>query len=340
MKKHLSGFYWLTLATLSACAFLALSMPTAAQKETSKVAETPTPVPSQPAAEETATADQWLLKLTAWRTQRESDLDAPDGWLSLIGLEWLTNGVNTVGTSLDSTLRIGAPGPQHIGLLTVTGAGPKEQIVQFSPPPGGFPDELMINGTPAHPGPLSVNDKTPSTITWRSLTLTVLERGGRFVLRIKDANSPTRLSFHGLNWYAPDPDYYITAAWIPYNPPHIEDIPTIIGTTLKLPAPGIVEFDFKGKLIRLEPVVEDPSGKTLFFILRDTTSKTTTYESARFLHTGLPDHGLDKPGLLDLDFNRLENPPCAYTPYATCPLPPELNRLTIAIDAGEKRFTP
>ena len=85
-------------------------------------------------------------------------------------------------------------------------------------------------------------------------------------------------------------------------------------------------------------MLEDPSGKTLFFILRDATSKTTTYNAARFLHTGLPDHGLDQPGTLMLDFNRLENPACAYTPYATCPLPPEDNRLPVAIEAGEKRY--
>ena len=84
--------------------------------------------------------------------------------------------------------------------------------------------------------------------------------------------------------------------------------------------------------------MEDPLGKTLFFILKDETSKATTYAGGRFLHSGLPDHGLDKPGLLTLDFNRLENPPCAYTDYATCPLPPEQNQLGVALDAGEQRF--
>ncbi len=112
----------------------------------------------------------------------------------------------------------------------------------------------------------------------------------------------------------------------------------MIGTTLELTAPGIAEFTLGDKTLRLEPVIEPGEKDVLFFILRDETSRTTTYQAARFLHTGLPDHGLDQPGLLTLDFNKLENPPCAYTPYATCPLPPEQNRLPVALEAGEQRY--
>jgi uncharacterized protein (DUF1684 family) len=97
-------------------------------------------------------------------------------------------------------------------------------------------------------------------------------------------------------------------------------------------------FLLDGKVLHLEPVLEDPSGKTLFFILRDESSKTTTYGGGRFLHAGLPNQGLDQPGNLTLDFNRLENPPCAYTAYATCPLPPVQNQLAVALEAGERRY--
>jgi uncharacterized protein (DUF1684 family) len=116
------------------------------------------------------------------------------------------------------------------------------------------------------------------------------------------------------------------------------DIPTILGTVSKLPAPGAAEFTVDGKVVRLEPVLEDPQSTELFFILRDTTSKTTTYGAGRFLYTELPDHGLTQPGEVWLDFNELINPPCAFTPYATCPLPPPQNRLTVAIPAGEQRY--
>ena len=93
-----------------------------------------------------------------------------------------------------------------------------------------------------------------------------------------------------------------------------------------------------GKTYRLEPVLEDPKSTQLFFVLRDPTSATTTYHACRFLYTVLPDHGLEQPGTLTLDFNKLENPPCAYTPYATCPLPPAGNRLPVALPVGEKRY--
>jgi hypothetical protein len=97
-------------------------------------------------------------------------------------------------------------------------------------------------------------------------------------------------------------------------------------------------FLLNGVIVHLEPVIEDPARNTLFFILRDSTSESTTYPGGRFLHTGLPDHGLDKPGSLILDFNRLENPPCAYTVYATCPLPPDMNKLPVAVEAGERLY--
>jgi uncharacterized protein (DUF1684 family) len=121
-------------------------------------------------------------------------------------------------------------------------------------------------------------------------------------------------------------------------PPKVLDIPTILGTVSKLPAPGAAEFTIDGKTVRLEPVLESPDSKELFFIMRDTTSKTTTYGGGRFLYTDLPDHGVAQPGEVILDFNRLINPPCAFTAFATCPLPPTQNRLPVAIAAGEKRY--
>jgi uncharacterized protein (DUF1684 family) len=205
-------------------------------------------------------------------------------------------------------------------------------------PAGGFPPDLIVDGGPARETHLTVTNARSPIIAWHGLTLAVLARGERFALRIKDADAPARLSFRGLNWYAPDPRFRVAARWIPFDPPRTEKIPTGLGTTLDLPTPGIAEFTLDGQTLHLAPVIEDPEGKTLFFILRDTTSQSTTYAEARFLHTGLPDHGLAQPGTLILDFNRLENPACAYTPYANCPQPPELNRLPVALEAGEKLY--
>jgi len=213
-------------------------------------------------------------------------------------------------------------------------------VVQLLSPAGGFPAGLTINGQPAREIALSTSDAAPSTLAIGSLSMVVMERAGRFVLRIKDSSSEARTAFHGLNWFPPDPKLVIEARWIPYKPPQIVQIPTALGNSLQMPAPGVVLFLLNGDPVQLEPVLEDPQARSLLFILRDATSTSSTYPGGRFLHTQIPDHGLDQPGSLVLDFNRLENPPCAYTPYATCPLPPEQNRLDTAIEAGEKRYTP
>jgi hypothetical protein len=292
-------------------------------------------VSSRPPAASAAAGDAaWRQEVDAWRAQREHELSAPDGWLTLVGLEWLKPGVNSFGTAPDNSIKIRAQAPEHFGLLTVSGT-----TVQLLAPSGGFPADFQMDGKPAREGTLSANDANPSTLTWHGLSMVVLPRGGRYALRIKDADSPTRTGFHGLHWYAPDAQFRVTAHWIPFSPPRVEKIPTIIGTTLDMPAPGIAEFTLNDKTVRLEPVFEGGERDKLFFILRDATSQTTTYQAARFLHTGLPSNGVDKPGTLTLDFNELYNPPCAYTPYATCPLPPEQNRLPVAIEAGEQRYS-
>jgi hypothetical protein len=265
------------------------------------------------------------------------EISAPDGWLTLAGLEWLKSGVNSIGSAPDNQIHLPAGSPDHLGLLTVSGKAP-DGVVQLLSPSAGFPPELTTDGKPAREGSLVVDDRKPTVVAWHGITLVVLKRGDRFVLRIKDAGSTARTGFRGLKWYAPNPQYRVTARWVPFKPAQILEIPTVLGTTLKLPAPGIAMFLLNGVIVHLEPVIEDPARNTLFFILRDSTSESTTYPGGRFLHTGLPDHGLDKPGSLILDFNRLENPPCAYTVYATCPLPPDMNKLPVAVEAGERLY--
>jgi uncharacterized protein len=275
----------------------------------------------------------WRQNVLAWRAQREHELAAPDGWLTLIGMDWLKPGMNMVGSAADCGIRVQAQGPGHIGLLTVSG-----KVVQLLAPVGGFPGGLTVDGAPAREGPITAEGAKPSTIAWHGLSVMVLDRGGRFAVRIKDSDAPARSSFHGLRWYDPNPRFRVTAQWTPFHPARLEKIPTVLGTTLDLPSPGFAEFVLDGKPYRLQPVIESGDEQELFFILRDQTSETTTYGIGRYLHAGLPDHGLDQPGKLVLDFNLLYNPPCAYTTFATCPLPPEENRLPVAIPAGEERY--
>jgi len=276
----------------------------------------------------------WQRDLLAWRAQRATNLQAPEGWLSLIALGWLQEGDNTFGSAEDSRVQIAGKAPAHIAVVHL-----EKGALRLLPPVGGFPKDLLLDGQPAKEQVLFADDADkPSKLTIGTITVIVIHRDDRFALRVKDLQAPTRTAFHGLRWYEPNPAYRVHARWIPYNPPKTLDIPTVLGTTTHMPAPGAAEFTIDGKVVRLEPVLEDPKATDLFFILRDATSKTTTYGAGRFLYTDFPDHGLNQPGELWLDFNRLYNPPCSFTPYATCPLPPPRNRLSVPIPAGEQRY--
>ena len=276
----------------------------------------------------------WQHDLLEWRAKRAANLQAPEGWLSLIALGWLKEGDNSFGTAEDCRVQIGGKAPAHIAVVRLD-----KNALRLLPPAGGFPKDLLVDGQPAKEQALAADDaENPSKLTIGTLTIIVIHRDDQFALRVKDLNAPTRTGFHGLHWYEPNAAYRVHARWIPHNPPKVLDIPTVLGTTTHMPAPGAAEFTIDGQTLRLEPVLEDPKSTDLFFIMRDATSKTTTYGAGRFLYTELPDHGVNQPGELWLDFNRLVNPPCAFTAYATCPLPPPQNRLGVAIQAGEQRY--
>lgn len=287
------------------------------------------------AADTNSGAAVWKSDLLAWRAQHARDLQQPNGWLTLIGLEWLNPGDNSFGSANGNSLIVHAPTSAFLGAVKLTG-----DSLQLLPPAGGYPSGLKVDGQPpANPQPLaSDTSEHPSKITTGSVTITIIHRGDRYGLRIKDSKSSALTQFHGLKWFPPNPAYRVQAKWIPYSPPHHVPIPTILGTEVMSDVPGAAEFTIDGKTWRLEPIIESPEDKDLFFIFRDTTSKSDTYGAGRFLYTPLPDHGLTQPGELTLDFNRAENPPCAYTPYATCPLPPPQNRLPIPVPAGQQRY--
>jgi uncharacterized protein len=294
-------------------------------------------LPAQLAGADSRSADDqspWQRDLLTWRAQRATSLQAPEGWLSLIALGWLKEGDNDFGSAQDTRIQIAAKAPAHIAVVRLENGS-----LRLLPPPDGFPKNLLVDGQPAKEQALFADDaEKPSKLTIETLTIIVIHRDDRFALRVKDLEAPTRVGFHGLRWYAPSDTYRVHARWIPYNPPKTLDIPTVLGTTTHMPAPGAAEFTLDGLVLRLEPVLEDPKSTQLFFIMRDTTSKSTTYGAGRFLYTDLPDHGVSQAGELWLDFNRLVNPPCAFTAYATCPLPPPQNRLSIPILAGEQRY--
>lgn len=277
----------------------------------------------------------WQKDTVDWREAHKTDLLKPDGWLALVGLEWLQPGDTSLGSAADNKIHL-ASGPAHLAILHLDG-----EAVTLNPPAEGFPPGFLVSGAPARSQSLRAEgnkDKLAPRLTIGDLSMYVIRREARFALRIKDAHSPAIVEFHGLKWYVPDLGHRVTAKWIPYSPQKKITLATLVGTNYDQPVPGTAEFTLAGKTFRLEPVLEDPAVSKLFFILRDTTSTSTTYGACRFLYTGFPNNGLDKPGELVLDFNRLENPPCAYTPYSTCPLPPPGNRLPIPLPVGEQRY--
>jgi uncharacterized protein (DUF1684 family) len=168
-------------------------------------------------------------------------------------------------------------------------------------------------------------------VTVGAIKFFVIKRGEEYFVRVKDNNSPIRRNFTGLKWFPIDPSWKIAAKFTPYPEPKTILFDSQNGVKQPMESPGFVTFTRAGKEYRLEPVLED---KQLFFIFRDATSNKSTYGAARFLYAAPA-----KDGTVILDFNQAINPPCAFTPYATCPLPPPQNRLTLAITAGEKKYS-
>jgi len=296
----------------------------------SAVPAAPAPAPA-PAA---GNAGDWNKDLLAWRAQRAQKLSAPEGWMSLTGLEPIAEGANPFGGADDNPVHLKGQVPAHLGVLQRDG-----KTVKLLPLPGGFPAELQVDGKPAQAQVLHADDEPqPSRLTVSTLVFFIIHRGDRTILRVKDTQAPTRVQFQHLNWYTPDPAYRVKAKWTPYVPQKTISIASIIGTEDKSPVPGVAEFIIGGKSYTLEPIIEEPGDTQLFFILRDSTSPKTSYGAGRFLYADFPDHGLDQPGEVWLDFNRLQNPPCAYTPYATCPLPPRQNWLKVELPVGERKY--
>jgi uncharacterized protein len=279
--------------------------------------------------------DSFQKETSTWRADHKTDLVKPDGWLSLVGLEWLEAGDNTVGSAAGNKIHLPS-GPAQLMVLHL-----EDNKVTLNPPASGFAGDFLVEGAAAKSQVLRAEpnkDKLSPRLTIGTLNMYVIRREARFALRIKDSHSAAITGFHELKWYAPDKKYRVTAKWIPYSPYKTITLATLVGTNYDQPVPGAAEFALDGKTYRLEPVLEDPAVAKLFFILRDKTSTTTTYGACRFLYTGFPTNGLEHPGELVLDFNRLENPPCAYTPFSTCPLPPQGNRLPITLPVGEQRY--
>lgn len=269
--------------------------------------------------------DAYRDSVDAWHKDRVAKLAAEDGWLSLIGRDWLNPGENTLGSAPGSTVLLPEwAAPAKAGLFILEGT-----TVRFRPSPGSG---LLLTGKPATEAVLVADaDGQPDVLQAGRVRFYVIRRGNRFGLRIKDPESPARKAFHGVPRYPVDSAWRVEADFVPYAQPQIRQIPTVLGTSEPMAAPGLLRFKVGRREVTLEPMIEDPGHPQLFLIFRDATSAHGTYAAGRFLYADMP-----KDGKVVLDFNRAINPPCAFTLFATCPLPPEQNQLKIAVPAGEK----
>ncbi len=261
------------------------------------------------------------------RAERATGLTGPYGWFSLIALDWLKPGTTTVGSAKDNAIVL--PGTAA-HLLTLSQAG---GTVTATATAAG----VTSKGKPLALGqPLPKDEEDSSALAAGSVRMWVIDRGDKQYLRVKDANAPALKSFHGLRWYAPDPAFRVEARWVPFAKPHTLHFLNQLQQVSDVEEPGQVEFTLGGKHCTLTPL--SATDKGLWFVLRDLTSVKDTDQGGRFLYTDAPSNGLKAAGTVVLDFNEAVNPPCAYSPYATCPLAAQENRLSVAVPAGEKRY--
>ncbi len=254
-------------------------------------------------------ASNYPSEIAAWRAEREASLKAEDGWLSLAGLVWLHEGANPFGKDAESEIAL-PDGPPHAGVfhldhgkVTVTVDGSTREVKPDS-------DDIVKVGR---------------------VRLLVIKRSGKYGVRVKDPESEARREFKGIESFPADESYRLTARWV--AEPRKIPILNVLGQTEPHESPGYAVFTLQGRELTLHPVLEASGAKELFYIFKDETSGKETYPAGRFLYSLMP-----QDGHVILDFNKAYNPPCAFTPYATCPLPPPENRLAVRIEAGEKRY--
>jgi hypothetical protein len=189
-----------------------------------------------------------------------------------------------------------------------------------------------IDGRPVT-GRTPLRPDSSDVVALGDVTLQVIERGGRMAIRLRDRNAAARRAFTGCRWYEIKESYRVEAKWVARAQPRPLRVPNVLGETEMMPSPGYAEFELGGKRVTLDGVLETPDATEIWFILRDETSGKETYPGGRFLYSELP-----KAGRIVLDFNESYNPPCAFTAYATCPLPPRQNWMPVRVEAGELSY--
>lgn len=264
-------------------------------------------------------------EIAAWRDARTARLTAPDGWLSLVGLHWLPPGkAQTLGHGDSNDIDLGR-GPPQLGTLTwIDGRAHFKAAADAGTAVDGKPvDELDLGEAGDQPAPI---------VRFGNASFQLIERAGKFALRVKDNDAPTRSGFAGIPYFDIDPTWRIDARFEAHAEPRTIEVATVVGTLEEYPNPGRIVFERDGRTHAIEALVEEGTDQ-YFLIIADRSSGKETYGMARYLYAGPP-----VDGRIVVDFNKAYNPPCAFTAYATCPMPPQGNRLDLYVAAGEKTY--
>ena len=265
----------------------------------------------------------YAKEIEQWRAKRLASLTSESGWLTLIGLFWLKEGRSTFGSDAANDIVVPKV-PPRAGEFVLTNG-----VVTFRTP---HAKTFLVEGAEISSIALKNDlEEKPTIVRVGSLSFQIIKREDRLGVRVKDKDNPDRANFRGLEYFPTDPKWRIEARFEPYNPPKQVPILNVLNMETDEPSPGAIAFEVDGKTYRLDAITE--RGETQYFmIFADNTRGKETYGAGRYLYVDPPDAN----NRIVIDFNKAYSPPCAFTNFATCPLPPQQNILPIKIDAGEK----
>jgi len=266
-------------------------------------------------------------RIADWRAERLASLTSATGWLTPVALYWLKVGKNSFGRASDRAFSVDDAALAADTGVFVLSNGRVRYVAHAS-------NVMTHLGNPVRSLELlSDASDNPTELIAGSLHFMLIERAGHLGIRVRDSVSPNRLQFKGLQYFPVRDDWHMQAHFEPYVPEHRIPIVNILGMTEQMTSPGAIVFEREGRSWRLDAILEAPGERQLFVMFSDATSGKQTYGAGRFLYVGLP-----SGDRIEVDFNEAFNPPCAFTDFATCPLPPDQNRLALGIDAGELKY--
>jgi len=284
------------------------------------------PAPKPPPQTMATTVSAYQADVEKFRQEREAKLTSDTGWLTIAGLYFLTKADTTVGSAANNDVVLPAGAPPRLGTFVL-----EHNKVSVKLEPGV--KVTLLDGKPFSGGPIKSDaDGPPDRLVMGDVQVWIHMSGDRPAVRVRDRNNHLRTAFKGMKWYPVNAAYKVEGTFEPFGTVKKFQVPNMLGDIDEMESPGHVRFTLNGKEHDMLAITEDE--ENFWFIFRDLTSGKETYPAARFLYTGRPDAN----GKVTLDFNRAENPPCAFNPYATCPLPPPENRLQVRVEAGEKIY--